>query len=85
MHPFRTVLHVGDRVSFRIPDVYLPSVREVMEDLTERVELVGTVIEFSDSGTKSGVFAVIEIGADQRVIVPVDRVSFVAGGPSPLG
>jgi hypothetical protein len=74
------VLHAGDRVSFLVLDVYLPGVNEVLETLTERTELVGTVIEFSDSGMQQWAFAVIEMGTDQRVIVPVDKVASLAEG-----
>src|SRR5215831_14604387 len=42
------LLKLGDRVSFRVKDVYIPGVRELLSSLTEAAEVEGTVIEFSD-------------------------------------
>ena len=66
-------------MSFFVQDVYLPGVQETLSALTERTEVVGTVIELSDSGTQTSAFAVIEFGADQRVIVPVNKVASLMG------
>jgi hypothetical protein len=78
------VLHLGDRVMFQALDIYLPGVQETLTALTEAVRLVGTVIEFSDSGAQPEAFAVVEIDTNQRVIVPVGRISSIAQGQPPL-
>jgi hypothetical protein len=62
---------IGDRVSFRIRDVFLPEPRQVLANLTEDVEANGVVVEFSDSGTSLRVYALVRITADQTVLVPV--------------
>lgn len=68
------LVHPGDRYCFHIGDVYLPGAAELLAALTEETELVGTLIELSDSGTESGVFAVVDLGSSQRVIVPVHKL-----------
>ncbi|MEO7144093.1 MAG: hypothetical protein ABI165_11410 [Bryobacteraceae bacterium] len=81
--PVSVVLQIGDHVSFQVLNVYLPGVNEVLETLTEQVELVGTVVELSDSGTQPKMFAVVEVDADQRVIVPADKVSLITTARPP--
>lgn len=68
------LVHPGDRFCFQIGDVYLPAVSELLAALTEETELVGTLVELSDSGTESGVFAVVDLGSSQRVIVPAQKL-----------
>jgi len=65
------VLEPGARVWFAAKDVYLPGVNEMLANLTETVELMGTLVEFSDSGDRSNVFAVVQVAGMQNVILPV--------------
>lgn len=74
------LMHLGDRFCFQIGDVYLPGAPELLAALTEGTELVGTLIELSDSGTESGVFAVVDLGSSQRVVVPVHKLRSI--GPA---
>ena len=76
------VLKPGDRVRFLIGDVYLPESREVLEALSEDTEIVGTLTTFSDSGSDSGVFAVIALSGDLQVVVAVDKVRSVGSSPA---
>lgn len=62
---------IGDRVSFRICDVYLPEPIEVLASLTSDVEANGIVVEFSDSGSSPRVYALVRITAHQSVLLPV--------------
>ncbi len=62
---------IGDRVSFRISDVFLPEPAEVLAHLTTEVEANGVVIEFSDSGSRPCAYALVRITASQSVLVPV--------------
>jgi hypothetical protein len=61
---------VGDRVSFRISDVYLPEPTEVLSNLTPDAETNGVIVEFSDSGSIPQAYAVVRITAKQSVLVP---------------
>jgi fructoselysine-6-P-deglycase FrlB-like protein len=65
---------VGDRVSFRISDVFLPEPSEVLANLTGEVEANGVVVEFSDSGNSPRVYAVVRITAQQMVLLPVSAL-----------
>jgi len=71
------VLNRGDRISFQVRDVYLPGANEVLQTLTQETEVVGTLIDFSDSGPRPGVFAVVGLGGDNKVIVPVSKLRSV--------
>jgi len=65
---------IGDRVSFRISDVFLPEPSEVLASLTADNETNGVVVEFSDSGNKLRAYAVVRITAQQAVLVPVNAL-----------
>jgi hypothetical protein len=65
---------IGDRVSFRISDVFLPEPSEVLANLTAEVEAHGVVEGFSDSGDNPRAYAVIRITARQSVLLPVGAV-----------
>jgi hypothetical protein len=67
-------LQVGDRVSFRISDVYLPEPSEVLASLTADVVANGVILEFSDSGNSPRAYAVVRITRDQVVLLPVSTL-----------
>ena len=67
----RANAQIGDRVSFRICDVFLPEPSEVLASLTSDVEANGVVVEFSDSGSSPRAYAVVRITAQQSVLLPV--------------
>jgi hypothetical protein len=62
---------IGDRVSFRISEVFLPEPQEVLANLTPDVEANGVVVEFSDSGSSQRAYALVRITASQSVLLPV--------------
>ncbi len=70
MQPAATA-QIGDRVSFRIADVYLPEPPEVLANLTPDVETHGVVEEFSDSGDHPRAYALVRITMRQAVLIPV--------------
>ena len=65
---------IGDLVSFRISDVYLPEPPEVLAKLTVDVATQGVVVEFSDSGSRPRAYAVVRVSAEQSVLVPVSAL-----------
>ena len=73
MHPNATA-EIGDRVSFRIADVFLPEPSEVLANLTPEVGINGVIVEFSDSGNNLQVYAVVRITMQQSVLVPVSAL-----------
>jgi len=68
---------IGDRVSFRISDVYLPEPYEVLAHLTPEVEANGVIVEFSDSGSSPQAYAVVRLTAEQSVLLPVTTLRVV--------
>jgi hypothetical protein len=68
------IAQIGDVVSFRISDVFLPEPPEVLAKLTADVATEGVVIEFSDSGSRPRAYAVVRITAQQSVLVPVSAL-----------
>ena len=71
---------IGDRVSFRIADVYLPEPQEVLANLTPEAQAQGVVVEFSDSGDRPRAYALVQIAAQQAVLLPVDALHLVDCG-----
>lgn len=67
----------GDRVSFRIADVFLPEPEETLAALTVDTVAQGTVVEFSDSGSQTRTYAVVEITPKQKVLVPMSAIQIV--------
>lgn len=65
---------IGDRVSFRISDVFLPEPTEVLASLTAEAETSGVVVEFSDSGSRLRAYAVVRITPQQAVLVPLSAL-----------
>jgi hypothetical protein len=76
MHPQATA-QIGDRVTFRISDVYLPEPTEVLANLTPEAEANGVIVEFSDSGKNLRAYAVVRITAQQSVLLPVSALHVV--------
>lgn len=73
MEPTATA-QIGDRVSFRIADVFLPEPSEVLANLTVDVETEGLVVEFSDSGSNVRAYALVRITPQQMVLLPVGAI-----------
>jgi hypothetical protein len=62
-------------VHFRIRDVYYPDAVQVLDKLHGSDLLQGRVVDMSDSGERSGAFAVVEVeGIEQPVVVPVKDI-----------
>lgn len=76
------VPQVGDRVSFRIADVYLPEPAEVLANLTGDVEARGVIVEFSDSGSRPRAYAVVRITPEQVVLLPVGALQLCRASPT---
>ena len=72
----------GDKVRFRVADVFLPGPEQVFVAPTAETQLEGTIAGFSDSGADAEVFAVVETVCEQTLVVPVSRLSEVPGGES---
>jgi hypothetical protein len=71
---------IGDRVTFRIADVYLPEPFEVLARLSPEVETNGVVVEFSDSGSDQRAYAVVRITTQQSVLLPVSALRLLKAG-----
>ena len=67
------VTEVGDKVRFSVVDVFLPIAEGAfVAGAGEEVE--GTVVNFSDSGSKVRAFAMVDVFFKQTVIVPVEKL-----------
>lgn len=64
----------GDKVVFRISDVFLPSTEELRATWADKAEVEGTIVDFSDSGSVSRMFAVVEVLQRRTVVVPVAKL-----------
>ncbi len=65
---------VGDKVRFSISDVFLPQPEGVFVVAPGETEVEGTIVDFSDSGSRVRVFAVVDVVRRQTVIVPAEKV-----------
>jgi len=74
-----TELQPGDRVHFAIDSVFLPPASDVLAALRPADHLVGTVTQFSGSGTREKAFAVIVLAGQKSLVVPVEKLSRIEG------
>jgi hypothetical protein len=65
---------IGDRVSFRISDAFLPEPAEVLASLTAETETIGVIVQFSDSGSSLRAFAMVQITPQQAVLIPMSAL-----------
>jgi hypothetical protein len=75
--PNRSDTDTGDKVRFQVSDIFLPSSAGLSAALNEEPELEGTIVDFSDSGSKARYFAVVEVVKTHSLIVPVEKLEVV--------
>ncbi len=61
-------------MSFRTADVFLPGAEPLGSVISAESELEGTVIDLSDSGYRSQVFAIVEVVRREVVVLPVEKL-----------
>ncbi|MGZ9233909.1 MAG: hypothetical protein ACXW4E_00155 [Anaerolineales bacterium] len=62
-------------VHFRVHDVYLPALQEVLNLLHGSDILEGKVVDLTDSGLQENAFVVVKVeGVKDFVIVPIEKV-----------
>lgn len=64
----------GNKVRFHLEDVFIPSAEDVKAFFGEAEELEGTVIDFSDSGSRPNAFAIVEVVQKQKFVIPVEKL-----------
>jgi hypothetical protein len=71
----------GCHVRFHLADVFLPNAEDLHAVWGEQEELEGTVVDFSDSGSRRDAFAVvqIEVLVKKTAIVPVEKLTLAEG------
>jgi hypothetical protein len=73
----RTPTQAGDKVRFLISDVFLPSPDAQLFAEAGQEHLEGTIVDFSDSGQKAQVFALVDVIRRQTVVVPVEKLEAI--------
>ena len=74
----------GSQVRFKLADVVCPEPEQVIDKLTETLEVTGKVVFLSDSGEEKDQFAIVEVnGVMCPLIVPVDEIGMF--GPDTEG
>ena len=66
-----TLLQPGQKVKFKLRDVHLPSIQDVLDRMTPDTELQGCITLLSDEGRNKAAYAVVEVkGILMPIIVP---------------
>ena len=74
-------LQPGQKVQFRLGDVHLPAVQEILSRMTLDTELRGSITLLSDHGDKKTAFVVVEVkGILMPIIVPAEAVKVLSEG-----
>ena len=74
---WRNPTQAGDKVRFRISDVFLPSPDSQLLAPSAQEELEGTIVDFSDSGQRARFFALVDVVRRRTVVVPVEKLDHV--------
>jgi hypothetical protein len=73
----------GQKVQFKLADIHLPDIAEVLSRMTDDVELIGQITLLSDQGEHRSAFAVIEVkGILMPLIVPASCLTTVETPPA---
>jgi hypothetical protein len=72
--PRRRQTQAGNRVRFRVEDVFWSNEEGVFAPLAPGTEVDGVIVSFSDSGSKPKAFAVVEVVRKQTLIVPLEKL-----------
>lgn len=54
--------------------MFLPSPEELFPEPSAETETEGAIVDFSDSGLKRHVFAIIELDNKETMVVPVEKL-----------
>ena len=77
-------LQPGQKVRFKLRDVHLPTIEDVLNRMTSETELQGSITLLSNEGARKGSFAVVEVkGVLTPVIVPTTRPTVAVVEESP--
>ena len=65
----------GCRVRFKLAEVVCPEPQQLIDKLTENLEVTGKVVFLSDSGERKDEFAVVEVnGVMCPLIIPTNQI-----------
>ncbi len=68
-------LESGSPVRFQLSKAVCPGFCQIVENLTDRLEVSGRVVYLSDSGEKKDFYAVVEVcGIETPLIIPVHQL-----------
>ena len=62
---------------FLVDDIFLPTPDRISIVATGETEVEGIIHDFSDSGSKSCVFALVDVLRKETVVVPVEKLHVV--------
>jgi|SRR5687767_14074739 hypothetical protein len=74
----------GDLVVFRISDVFVPGATELLEELSQNEQLMGSLVSLSDSGNDRDYYGVVALSTGQNVVVPLSRLQAISFLPAEL-
>ena len=70
-----TILQPGQKVRFKLRDIHLPPIQNVLDRMTPDTELQGCITLLSDEGLNKAAYAVVEVkGILMPIIVPANRI-----------
>jgi hypothetical protein len=68
-------LESGVPVRFQLSKAVCPEFCQLLENITDRLDVTGRVVYLSDAGEKKDFYAVVEVcGIETPLIVPVDQL-----------
>lgn len=68
-------LESGVPVRFQLSKTVCPEFCQILENMTDRLDVTGRVVYLSDAGEKKDFYAVVEVcGIETPLIVPVDQL-----------
>ena len=72
----KSVLHPGQKVRFKLKNIHLPSIQDILNRMTPDTELRGCITLLSDRGTSKSAYAVVEAaGILMPIIIPAASIN----------
>ena len=72
---FYTDITSGSVVRFQLSSVVCPDREQILKKITNRLNLTGKVVQFSDAGDKHDYYAIVQVGGILNpLIVPVNQI-----------
>jgi len=79
---YSTEMKSGTQVRFKLSSVVCPDRQQIVENITNHLNLTGKVVQLSDAGEKQDFYAIVYVdGINNPLIVPTGEIEICSSPP----